>query len=132
LSHIVESGRSFDSSNQFTASDYMVGADGEDKMLKGVTAQISLVGSSSSVGVVLLAVVGVLFLMKCPGHNQETDHAESGTDTESDMSGWELGELERGSIPQGLDSTFDEPSGENDLTSSLNDLPFASDGDESF
>jgi hypothetical protein len=48
------------------------------------------------------------------------------------MSGWELGGLERGSIAQGLYSTLDEPSGENVLTSSLNDLPFASDGDESF
>jgi hypothetical protein len=34
-------------------------------------------------------------------------------------------------IAPGLDSALDEPSGENDLTSSLDDLPFASDEDES-
>jgi hypothetical protein len=124
----------FDGSDEFTASGYLAHAGEGDGLQKGSAAEISLMSSSSSVGAVLFAVGVTLFLMKCLVRNQAIDHAESETesDSESEMSDVDQDGFEERWIAPGLDSALDEPSGENDLTSSLDDLPFASDEDESF
>jgi hypothetical protein len=91
-------------------------------------------GLSSSVGSVLLVVPVTLFLMNFLGKNQAMDHVESETKSESE---WEMSEqgaheFEEKLTAPGLHSDLDKPRSENDLTSSLDDLPFASDDDELF
>jgi hypothetical protein len=126
----------FDGSDEFTASAYLAGSGGKDGLQRGSAEHVSLMSSSTSVGGVLLAVVVTLFLMKFLVRNQVIDHVESETENESyserEMSDQGPDEFEERWIGPGLDSALDEPSGENDLTSSLDDLPFASDEDESF
>jgi hypothetical protein len=69
--------------------------------------------------------------MKFFTKNQAIHRDESESENESEISDQCADGFKERWISPGLDSALDEPSGENDLTFSLDDFPFASDEDES-